>query len=201
MDEVGVYLADKPGEEPKGKEALPEEEPVNQEVLIMEDDITKVRISKKDIATNEELPGALLELYDEKGTLVETWVSTDTPHYMERLPIGTYRLVEKQAPEGYGYAEDVIFRVLDTEEIQTVEMKDGVDTEPDKPDKPEETPVEEGDNPAPHSEGPAPEVTPQDVNAPELGDRNSAKFYMFILILFLAAIAAVIFQYKRDAEE
>ncbi|MCI9305205.1 MAG: hypothetical protein HFI28_01825 [Lachnospiraceae bacterium] len=209
-DEIGVYVVEQPGEEPKGKKALAEEEesdeePVNQEVLIMEDDITKVQISKKDIATNEELPGALLELYDEKGALLETWVSTDTPHYIERLPIGTYRLVEKQAPEGFGYAEDVIFRVLDTDEIQTVEMKDGVDTEPDKPDTPEETPKEtpkpKGDKPESHFEGPAPEASPQEVNAPELGDRNAVKGYVFILVLFLAAIAAVIFQYKRDVEE
>ncbi len=212
-DEIGVYVVEQPGEEPEEyqrqaetlsgdlesdgedmDETKPKEEPVSQEVLIMEDDVTKVQISKKDIATNEELPGALLELYNEDGGLLETWVSTDTPHYIERLPIGTYRLVERQAPEGYGYAEDVIFRVLDTDEIQTVEMKDGVGTpekpeEPNEPEKPEEHPASEG------------ESQPQEIQAPKLGDRSPVKDYILILIFILAAVAAMIFQYKRDVEE
>lgn len=35
--------------------------------VIMQDDITKVQISKKDLATNEELPGAELIITDEKA--------------------------------------------------------------------------------------------------------------------------------------
>lgn len=36
--------------------------------VIMRDDITKVQISKKDLTTKEELPGAELTLTDEKAT-------------------------------------------------------------------------------------------------------------------------------------
>lgn len=203
-DEIGVYVVEQPGSKPKkeGRAADDEEQkPEYQEVVIMEDDVTKVQISKKDIATNQELPGATLELYDEKGALLETWVSTDTPHYIERLPIGTYRLVEKMAPEGYGYAEDVIFRVLDTEEIQTVEMKDGIGTEPEKPKTPEETPKEPPKGPE-HPEGSSePEAQPQGIQAPELGDTHEAVGYVLILLFLLLLIAAFIVQCKKDGEE
>lgn len=58
--------------------------------VIMQDDITKVQISKKDLTTNEELPGAELIITDEKGNEIDRWISTDAPHYMEKLPAGKY---------------------------------------------------------------------------------------------------------------
>ena len=92
--------------------------------VIMQDDITKVQISKKDLTTNEELPGAKLTLTDEKGNEIDRWVSTDAPHYMERLPAGKYTLTEVTAPDGYAIAERVEFEVLPTGEVQTFEMFD-----------------------------------------------------------------------------
>ncbi len=90
----------------------------------MKDDITKVTISKKDITTSEELPGATLTITDEEGNVVEEWVSVEEPHYIEKLPIGTYTLTETIAPDYYSRAEAVTFEVSDTGEIQTVEMFD-----------------------------------------------------------------------------
>lgn len=92
--------------------------------VIMQDDITKVQISKKDLTTNEELPGAELIITDEKGNEIDRWVSTDAPHYMERLPAGKYTLTEVTAPDGYAIAERVEFEVLPTGEVQTFEMFD-----------------------------------------------------------------------------
>ena len=92
--------------------------------VIMQDDITKVQISKKDLTTNEELPGAELTLTDEKGNEIDRWVSTDAPHYMERLPAGKYTLTEVTAPDGYAIAERVEFEALPTGEVQTFEMFD-----------------------------------------------------------------------------
>ena len=68
--------------------------------VIMQDDITKVQISKKDLTTNEELPGAELIITDEKGNEIDRWISTDAPHYMEKLPAGKYTLTEVTAPDG-----------------------------------------------------------------------------------------------------
>jgi len=90
----------------------------------MKDDFTKVEISKKDITNDEELPGAELIIQDPEGNEIERWISTEEPHYIERLPQGEYVLIEITAPKGYKIAADVNFTVGDTGEIQKVVMKD-----------------------------------------------------------------------------
>mgnify|MGYP005760973881 FL=1 len=47
---------------------------------IMEDDVTKVLISKTDIS-GKELPGAKLTILDAEGNVVESWTSTEEAHY------------------------------------------------------------------------------------------------------------------------
>lgn len=94
--------------------------------IVMTDNRTKVTISKQDITTSEELPGAKLRIEKIDGTVVEEWISTDKPHEIKgTLVVGeTYKLVEEIAPDGYVKAEEILFKVEDTEEIQQVVMKD-----------------------------------------------------------------------------
>ena len=92
----------------------------------MQDDVIKVEISKKDLTTMEELPGAELTITNKDGKVVERWVSTDKPHYIEKLPAGDYTLTEVKAPDGYAFAESVPFTVLPTGEVQKFEMRDDV---------------------------------------------------------------------------
>ena len=94
--------------------------------VIMRDDTIKVEISKKDLTTMEELPGAELTITDKDGTEIDRWVSTDKPHYIEKLPAGDYTLTEVKAPDGYAFAESVPFTVLPTGEVQRFEMLDDV---------------------------------------------------------------------------
>ena len=94
--------------------------------VIMRDDITKVQISKVDIATGKELPGAELTITDKDGKEIDRWVSSDTPHYIEKLPAGDYTLTEVKAPDGYAFAESVPFTVLPTGDVQRFEMRDDV---------------------------------------------------------------------------
>ena len=89
----------------------------------MKDDVTKVKISKQDIA-GKELPGAKLTILDQDGKVVESWTSTEKAHYIEMLPIGKYTLREETAPDGYLVAKDVEFEVKDTCEVQHVTMVD-----------------------------------------------------------------------------
>lgn len=90
----------------------------------MLDDMTKVEISKKDITDSSEVPGAKLIILDKDGKKVDSWISTDKPHMIEKLPVGEYTLREEQAPDGYLIAEDVKFTVKDTGKVQKVKMKD-----------------------------------------------------------------------------
>ena len=92
----------------------------------MWDDVIKVELSKKDLTTMEELPGAELTLTDKDGKEIERWVSTDKPHYIEKLPAGDYTLSEVKAPDGYAFSESVPFTVLPTGEVQQFEMRDDV---------------------------------------------------------------------------
>ena len=55
----------------------------------MQDDHTKVSISKTDITTGEEIEGAKLQILDEEGNVVEEWISGEE-HLIEYLPTGTY---------------------------------------------------------------------------------------------------------------
>lgn len=132
----------------------------------MEDDVTKVEISKQDIA-GKELPGAKLTILDKDGKVVESWTSTDKPHYIEMLPIGEYTLREETAPEGYLAANDVKFEVKDTGEVQKVVMVD-------EAEKPEETPN-------------TPE-TPVSPDTPKTGDDRHPG--LWILLLLLASCTA-----------
>lgn len=94
--------------------------------VFMQDDYTKVSISKTDIATGAEVPGAHLQIVDSEGNVLAEWVTDGQPHYIERLPVGNLVLIETMAPTENGYvrAENVSFTVQPTGEIQRVEMKD-----------------------------------------------------------------------------
>ena len=95
-------------------------------LIVMVDDTTKVQISKQDITTEEELPGATLRIIDEDGNVVEEWVSTDEAHFIEgKLTAGKkYTLHETAAPDGYVIANDVEFTVNSDGTVTEVVMKD-----------------------------------------------------------------------------
>ena len=88
------------------------------------DEPTRLYVSKQDITTGEELPGATLQIYDrDTNELVEQWVSTDEPRLIYELPTGNYLLREITAPYGYDIAEDIEFEIEDNKIVHQVEMK------------------------------------------------------------------------------
>ncbi len=95
-------------------------------LIVMVDDTTKVRISKRDITTGEELPGATLQIIDENGNVVEEWVSTNEPHMIEgKLIAGKeYTLKEIIAPEGYEITNEIKFTVNADGTVTEVVMYD-----------------------------------------------------------------------------
>ena len=102
-------------------------------VLLVEDTITSVKISKVDIADGEELEGATIQLIDkETGEVVEEWTSTNEAHEVTGLTTGkTYILRETVAPEGYGITSDTTFELkedgsIDTEKTTTTVSEEGV---------------------------------------------------------------------------
>ena len=169
--------------------------------VIMRDDITKVKISKVDITTNEELPGAELVIKDTDGIEIERWISTSEPHYVEKIPAGDYVLTEITAPNGYKIAESINFAVLPTGEVQTVVMKDAHEDGPhDTPSHtPEPTP---GTTPAPTPEVPViPTATPApQPSIPQTGDNSHLGLLMAIAGISLAGLAVLIYKnvHRKD---
>ena len=95
-------------------------------LIVMVDDTTKVRISKQDITTGEELSGATLKIIDENGNVVEEWVSTNEAHFIEgKLIAGKeYTLRETIAPDGYEIANEIKFTVNADGSVTEVVMYD-----------------------------------------------------------------------------
>lgn len=114
---------------PDGYATFEEQEFVADEtkdtLLKMTDEDTKVEVSKQDITTKKELPGAHLKVTDEDGNTIDEWVSNEESHIIKNLVAGkSYTLTETIAPAKYKIAESVNFKVEDTGAVQKVVMYD-----------------------------------------------------------------------------
>ena len=123
-----------------------------------------VVISKTD-AGGSELDGAVLELTDGTGALVDKWTSTTTARTFELKP-GTYKFHEVSAPSGYLVADDITFTVaIDgtiTVDGKTVDKVVMIDRKKPETTVPETTPVE-----TTPEETTVPETTPTETTVPE----------------------------------
>lgn len=94
-------------------------------VLKVVDEDIKVDISKKDITNKKELAGAHLQVKNEKGEIVDSWISTSQEHRISHLEVGKkYILEETLAPNGYEKSEKVEFVIKNTGQVQKVIMYD-----------------------------------------------------------------------------
>ncbi len=95
-------------------------------LVVMEDKMTETVISKTQITGEEELPGALMQILDLEGRLVDQWISGTKPYRIRgKLEAGqTYILHEEAAPQGYAYSEDIEFTVPLSGEDCQVKMRD-----------------------------------------------------------------------------
>ena len=145
------------------------------DVVIMQDDTTKVKISKKDITSGEELPGATLQVIDENGNIVEEWVSSSEPYFIEgKLIAGKeYTLKETMAPEGYEIANEIKFTVNADGSVTEVVMYD------------EHTPVPE-----------TPETPPTEIPHTGVSADNSVAVYLLSAVLLM--IVGIIIRKKQE---
>lgn len=133
----------------------------NGGVIVIDNKITDITISKRDMATSKELPGATLSICQSyrdnetnelhmkvdqyTGECIEavlaggefaTWKSTKEEKRIRGLNPGTYYLVEKIAPTDYETAESIIFTLKEDGALADKDGKSIVDNKIIMLDKP-----------------------------------------------------------------
>lgn len=98
-------------------------EKVNEKVNMKD---KQVKISKLTVG-GQEVTGALMQILDEDGNIVDEWTSEGKVHYATGLVEGKkYTLHEDLAPTGLNLANDIEFEVSYEKENQQVEMIDTI---------------------------------------------------------------------------
>ena len=94
------------------------------QTLVMKD--KQVTISKATVS-GDEVTGALMQIKDEDGNIIDEWTSEGKVHYATGLVEGKkYTLHEDLAPTGLNLANDIEFEVSYEKENQQVEMIDTI---------------------------------------------------------------------------
>ena len=94
------------------------------QTLVMQD--KQVTISKITVS-GDEVTGALMQIKDEDGNIIDEWTSEGKVHYATGLVEGKkYTLHEDLAPTGLNLANDIEFEVSYDKENQKVEMIDTI---------------------------------------------------------------------------
>lgn len=98
-------------------------EKINEKVNMKD---KQVKISKLTVG-GQEVTGALMQILDEDGNIVDEWTSEGKVHYATGLVEGKkYTLHEDLAPTGLNLANDIEFEVSYEKENQQVEMIDTI---------------------------------------------------------------------------
>lgn len=105
-------------------------------MIVMVDKATQVEISKTDISGEKDISGAVMQVLDGDGILIDEWISDGNCHKVYGLLIAgkEYTLHEVSAPQGYELAKDISFTVSSDGSVDKVVMKD--EETPNTPDKP-----------------------------------------------------------------
>ena len=84
---------------------------------------SKVVIKKVDSSDNKVIKGAKLQLTNENGKIIATWVTDGTGYTITNLEIGKYYIEELEAPNGYSLNKNkVSFEIKSKNEQKTIEF-------------------------------------------------------------------------------
>lgn len=88
-----------------------------------------ININKIDADTKKTLAGAVLVIKNSSGSIVERFVSAETPHVITDIANGTYIVEEESAPAGYIKSnERIMFTVDDTHQSHQITITNTKET-------------------------------------------------------------------------
>lgn len=92
----------------------------------MTDTAVELMVGKTDRETGQGILGAKMELLRQDGTLLEEWISDGSVHVVEAVlsPGESAVLREREAPPGYGKAEDIAFTAPEEGGAVLIQMED-----------------------------------------------------------------------------
>lgn len=89
--------------------------------VVMQDEMTRVKVLVVDKETKEPIKGVEVQIVDkETGEMVYEFTTDEEEHIIEKIPIGNYEIIEKEYPKDKGYVsiQKEEFTIEDTSEIQ-----------------------------------------------------------------------------------
>lgn len=89
------------------------------------ENVFAVKISAVDQEDGSELEGAVIQIHDPYGVVVDEWVSGGTPHRVEGLKTKTeYTLYTVVSPSGYAAVANTTFDIEEDGEVSTTGFMD-----------------------------------------------------------------------------
>ncbi len=80
----------------------------------------------KDRSGRNGASGCSIEILDQSGNVIESWISADHPHEIigTLTPGKSYIMRETGAPDGFAYAEEIPFTVSEDGTVEWISMQD-----------------------------------------------------------------------------
>ncbi|EGO9465945.1 SpaA isopeptide-forming pilin-related protein [Enterococcus faecalis] len=94
----------------------------NPATVLIEDH--SVQLTKTDEKTSDALAGAVFDLQDKDGNVVQSGLTTDVSGHIlvENLPSGDYQFVETKAPDGYELDETPVTFTIERGQTETIQV-------------------------------------------------------------------------------
>lgn len=94
----------------------------NPATVLIEDH--SVQLTKTEEKTSDALAGAVFELQDKDGNVVQSGLTTDVSGHIlvENLPSGDYQFVETKAPDGYELDQTPVTFTIERDQTETIQV-------------------------------------------------------------------------------